>query len=86
MFKLAKLINNIRKSHLLVKQLCTVKGGYMTQPIFSSPVIANQMKRIFGNSIRVVKIEMRHEDVVKKYVMRIEEGRNKPATSKLPFH
>ena len=58
----------------------------MTQPTFSSPVIANKMKGIFGNSIQVVKIEMRYEDDVKKYVMRIEKGRNKPATSKLPFH
>lgn len=53
---------------------------------FSSPIIATEMKREFGSSTQVVKIELRHEDDVKKYVMRIEKGRNKPATNKLPFH
>lgn len=58
----------------------------MEQAAFSSPVIAKKMQRVFGSNTQVVKIEMRHEDDVKKYVMRIEEGRNKPAKSKLPFH
>ena len=44
----------------------------MEQAAFSSPVIAKKMQRVFGSNTQVVKIEMRHEDDVKKYVMRIE--------------
>ena len=57
----------------------------MEHDAFSSPAIAKEMKRAYGKSARVVKIEMRHEDEVKKYVMSIEEAHKKAAESELSF-
>jgi len=57
----------------------------MEQSIFSSPAIAKEMKRIYGTSTKVVKIDMHHEEEVRKYVMKIEEAHKKAAESKLTF-
>jgi len=52
---------------------------------FTSPAIAKEMARIYGDSTKVVKIEMRHEQEVKNYVMKIEKAHKKAAGSKLNF-
>lgn len=57
----------------------------MEHTIFSSPAIAKEMKRIYGNKTKVVKIDMCHEEEVKKYVMKIEEAHKKAAESELTF-
>ena len=57
----------------------------MEEATFSSPAIAEEMKRVYGDNAKVVKIDMRHEEEVRKYVMNIEEARKKAATSKLHF-
>jgi len=57
----------------------------MGQSIFSSPVIAKEMKKIYGSNAKVVKIDMRHENEVRKYVTKIEEAHKKAAQSKLTF-
>ena len=60
-------------------------GGFMEHTTFSSPAIARAMKKIYGSSTKVVKIDMRHEEEVRKYVMKIEEAHKKAAESKLTF-
>ncbi len=60
-------------------------GGLMGNSIFSSPAIAKEMRKIYGSSTRVVQIDMRHEEEVRKYVMKIEEAHKKAAKSKLTF-
>ena len=57
----------------------------MEQSTFSSPAIAKEMKKIYGSRAREVKIDMRHEEEVRKYVMKIEEAHKKAAESKLTF-
>jgi hypothetical protein len=57
----------------------------MKRTTFSSPAIAKAMERVYGNSTKVVKIEMQHAEEVKKYVMEIEEAHKKAANSKLAF-
>jgi hypothetical protein len=57
----------------------------MKQSTFSSPIIAQEMERIYGSDTKRVKIKMRHEDEVKKYVMKIEDAHKKAAKSKLAF-
>ncbi len=57
----------------------------MEHTTFSSPAIAKEMKRIYGNRTKVVRIDMRHEEEVKKYVMKIEEAYRKAAESELTF-
>ena len=57
----------------------------MEQSMFSSPAIAKEMKRIYGSRTEVVRIDMRHEEEVRKYVMKIEEAHKKAAESKLTF-
>lgn len=61
------------------------KGGFMKGPTFSSPTIAKEMKRIYGNRAKMIKVQMRHEDAVKNYVMKIEEAHKRAAKSKLIF-
>jgi mannose/fructose-specific phosphotransferase system component IIA len=61
------------------------KEEYMEPTTFSSPAIAKEMERIYGKNTKVVKIEMFHEEDVKKYVMKIEEAHKKAAESKLLF-
>ena len=58
----------------------------MEQFIFSSPAIAKEMKKIYGSSAKVIKIDMCHEDEVRKYVTKIEKAHKKAAESKLTFH
>ncbi|MBC8274232.1 MAG: hypothetical protein H8E40_04605 [Chloroflexi bacterium] len=57
----------------------------MAQRTYSSPAIAREMKRTYGNSTKVVTIEMRHKEAVVNYVMKIEEAHKKAADSKLRF-
>lgn len=57
----------------------------MEEAAFSSPPIAEEIKRVYGDSAKVIKINMRHEEEVRKYVMNIEEARKKAATSRLHF-
>lgn len=57
----------------------------MKSAVFSSPAIAREMQKIYGKKAKVVKIEMRHEDEVKNYVMKIEDAHRKAAKSKLLF-
>lgn len=52
---------------------------------FSSPAIAREMKRIYGTRAKDVKIDQRDIEPVIKYVMKIEEGHKKAASSKLQF-
>ena len=66
-------------------RMVTRKEGIMEQVTFSSPKIAREMKKVYGSNTKVVRIKMRHEEEVKKYVMKIEEAHNKAAKSKLAF-
>ncbi len=53
--------------------------------MFSSPVIAKEMERIYGGKTEVIRMEIRHEEEVDSYVAEIEEAHNKAADSKLTF-
>lgn len=53
---------------------------------FSSPAIAKELQRKYGGSTRIVKIQMRHEGTVRRYIVGIEEAHKKAAKSKLSFH
>lgn len=53
---------------------------------FSSPTIARELQRKYGETTRIVKIQMRHERTVRKYIMGIEEAHKKAAKSKITFH
>lgn len=57
----------------------------MKRTTFSSPKIAKAMEQVYGKNTKVMKIEMQHEDEIKKYVMEIEEAHKKAACSKLAF-
>ena len=57
----------------------------MPQRIYSSPAIAKEMMRVYGNQTKVIKVEMLHKDAIKNYVMKIEEAHQKAAHSKLKF-
>jgi ribosomal protein L25 (general stress protein Ctc) len=52
---------------------------------FTSPAIAKEMARIYGNRTEHVNIELRHERAIKKYVFEIEDARKKPTVSKCKF-
>lgn len=52
---------------------------------FASPAIAKELQSRFGSSTKVVKIRIRHEAAVRKYIMGIEAAHKKAAKSKLAF-
>ena len=52
---------------------------------FTSPAIAKEMERVYGNSAEVIKIKMRHEKEINGYVKKFEEAHKKTAKSKLSF-
>ena len=58
----------------------------MEQAKFSSPAIAKEMKKIYGSKAKVIRIDMCHEDEVRKYVTQIEKAHRKAAGSTLDFH
>jgi len=58
----------------------------MAENNFSSPAIAKELQKRYGNKTKVVKISMRHEEEVKNFVMKIEEAHKKAAKSKLPSY
>ena len=47
--------------------------------------IAKEMKRVYGDKCKVIKIEMLYEKEVRKYVMGIEEAHKKAKNSTLHF-
>jgi hypothetical protein len=53
---------------------------------FSSPGIARELQRKYGEKTEVVKIQMLHEGAVRKYIMGIEDAHKKAAKSKIVFH
>lgn len=57
----------------------------MAEVTYSSPSIARKMKRIYGSSAKVVKINIRHAGEVRAYVKKIEEAHKKAAKSELSF-
>lgn len=65
--------------------IVTGKEEFVDRITFSSPAIAKEMKRVYGSRAEEVKIEMRHEKEVKKYVMKIEEAHRRAADSELTF-
>jgi RNA binding exosome subunit len=58
----------------------------MAENNFSSPAIAKELQKRYGNKTKVVKISMQHEEEVKNFVMKIEEAHKKAAKSKLPSY
>jgi hypothetical protein len=57
--------------------------GLMEQ-YYSSPALAKEMERIFGQK-NEVKIQMKHEGEIKKFLAQTEEAHKKAAKSKLHF-
>ena len=57
----------------------------MSRITYTSPAIAKEVERIYGNKTEHVAIEMRHEQAIKRYIMEIEAARKKPAVSKCKF-
>jgi hypothetical protein len=51
---------------------------------FSSPALAKEMERIFGHKTEI-KIQMKHEAEIKKYLVQTEDAYKKAAKSKLHF-
>ena len=47
--------------------------------------IAEEMKRIYGDKCKVIKIEMLYEEEVRKYVMGIEKANKRAKNSTLHF-
>jgi len=47
--------------------------------------MAEEMLKLFPDKCKIVRIKLLHTEAVRKYVMRIEEGHNKAAYSKLKF-
>jgi hypothetical protein len=57
----------------------------MKHATFSSPAIAKEIKRLYGDQAKMVQVELHHEEAVRTYVMKIEEAHKKAAKSKLRF-
>jgi hypothetical protein len=57
----------------------------MTEFTFSSPALAKEIQRIYGQKAKIVKIPLRHGKAVRNYIMKIEDGHKKAAHSKLSF-
>jgi hypothetical protein len=60
-------------------------GVYMKEVTYSSPEIAKEIRKRYGSSAKVVHFDMRHEEEVRKYVLKIEEAHKKAASSNLRF-
>ncbi len=52
---------------------------------FSSPEIAKELERKYGEKTEVVKVRMHHEKIVRKYIIGIEKAHKRAAKSKLVF-
>jgi len=50
-----------------------------------SSVIARQMERLYGDSAKVVKIEMLHEEEINKYITKVEQAHTEATKSALVF-
>lgn len=57
----------------------------MKKVAFSCPEIAKEIKKRYGTNAVVVRFDMRHEEEVRKYVMKIEDAHKKAASSTLSF-
>jgi hypothetical protein len=53
---------------------------------FSSPEIARELQRKYGEKTEVVKVQMRHERAVRRYIVGFEDAQKRAAKSKLVFH
>jgi hypothetical protein len=51
---------------------------------YSSPSLAKEMERIYGKKSEI-KIQMRHENEVKKFLIQTDQAYKKAAKSKLHF-
>jgi hypothetical protein len=52
---------------------------------YSSPALIKEMENIFGEEAKVIKIQMKHEKEIKKYLQASEFAFKKAASSKLKF-
>ena len=58
---------------------------YKMERTFSSPDIAKELKKKYGNDTREVKITLYHGRAVNKFIQGIEEAHKKAKKSKLVF-
>jgi len=56
-----------------------------SQGKFSSPNIAKEMKKRFGNNIEAITVTMKYQKQVGDFVKKIEKAHKKAAKSKLIF-
>lgn len=55
----------------------------MAEISFSSPAIAQELQKKYGDKTEVIKINIQHEEDVKNFVMRIEKAHQDAANSTL---
>lgn len=53
--------------------------------MYSSPGIAKEVQRVYGNKAKVVYVPMRHEQTVRRFVTKIEQAHKNAAKSRLVF-
>lgn len=59
--------------------------GLGDKKTFASPAIAEEMQRVYGNSVENVEVEMKHEKEILQYVLQFEKAHQDTAKSKLTF-
>lgn len=52
---------------------------------YTSPKIATELARAFGNSAKTVKVDIKHQEVVREFVKKIEVAHKQAEASKLVF-
>ncbi len=55
------------------------------EKMYSSPSIAKEVQRVYGDKAKVVDVPMRHEQTVRRFVTKIEQAHKDAAKSKLVF-
>lgn len=53
---------------------------------YSSPKIARELSRKFGNHVKTVKVEMKFTREIGRFVQRVEAAHQRTASSKLVFN
>lgn len=53
--------------------------------VWSNEKFAKKLKKLFGDEVKEVKIDLLYQEEVNKYIMEIEEAHKKAAHSKLMF-
>jgi len=60
-------------------------GAQIMSAVYSSPKIARELKKQFGDKVRPIKVEMKYTKEIGQFIAKVESAQRKTEGSKLCF-